>query len=72
MPEHFRNSFKHARVFQMELELGKVGFWGVHEKTGNTKKESKDENNQQAQPTYDSKSGTRHPISTSSIIPYIF
>ena len=49
------NSFKYVRAFQIELEFRSIGFWGEG-KTGvpgeNWTSRSKEENQQQTQPTY--------------------
>ena len=59
-PKSSRNSFKGVRAFQVELEFRNVGFCGGR-KTGEPKKnlQSRDENQQQTQPTYDVESGNR-------------
>ena len=50
-----------ALGFQIELEFGNVGFFrrGENRSTRRKTSRSKDENQQQTQPTYDAESGNR-------------
>ena len=58
MKELSRNSFKGDRAFQVELELGNVGFLeGGKSEYPEKNPRSRGENPQQTQPTYDVNSG---------------
>ena len=48
-------------TFQIELEFKSVGFWGEGKNRSTWRKtsQSKDENQQQTQPTYDAESGNQ-------------
>ena len=49
------NSFKYVRAFQIELECKSIGFWGEGKTRvpgENWTSRSKEENQQQTQPTY--------------------